>query len=70
MDNSSELDVDALLRNQLMGSTIETIVSSSPDGGLSAQHPFSWDRIMEDPKGNTLPAKELKWPSEIKKSRY
>lgn len=49
----SNATVDDLLRDQLIGAVIECSVSNSANG-LSAMHPFSWDRIMENPKGTTL----------------
>ena len=48
--HSPYTDIDYLLENQLIGCRVDRILSSG-DGGLSSQHPFSWERIMADPKG-------------------
>lgn len=48
-----QTNVQEILRTQLIGAEVEPIVSSTTDGGLSAQHQFSWERVLEDPKGNT-----------------
>lgn len=51
MDSSGERTIDDLLNFQLLGSNVSHDLSVSY-AGLSIDHQFSWERIMQDPKGN------------------
>jgi hypothetical protein len=49
MERTTEIDV--LLSEQLIGAVVDRDLSASPHG-LDSSHPFSWESISQDPKGD------------------
>ncbi len=44
-------EIDSLLQRELLGSSLDAELSTQ-DRGLPSLHPFCWERIMSDPKGD------------------
>lgn len=47
----SSNEIDLLLSEQLIGAVADRDLSDSPHG-LDPTHPFSWESIHQDPKGD------------------